>query len=106
MVLVVLLLLMAVLLFVKPFVGADMVGEENFSAFADSVELHIVADSIGGDKGGSYGKRHRVRRLKPFIFDPNTLDKEGWVAMGFRKSRHRLWSTTAKKEYTSTKRKI
>jgi len=85
-VLVVLLLLMAVLLFVKPFVGADMGRDVDFSAFADSVELyglHIVADSIGGDKGGSYGKRHRVRRLKPFIFDPNTLDKEGWVAMGF-----------------------
>ena len=84
--LVVLLLIMVVLLFVKPFAGANKAVTADFSAFVDSVqgyELHIVADSTEGNDACSDEKKYGKRKLRPFIFDPNTLEKEGWMAMGF-----------------------
>ena len=85
-VLVVLLLLLAGVLFVKPFWKSDKENVTDFSAFADSIERYeqqIVSESFAKDDVVKYEHKYRPRQLKPFTFDPNTLDKNGWVAMGF-----------------------
>ena len=56
-----------------------------FSDFADSVaqyEQNIVY-SVDEKYIKSKDKRFYEIKLKPFVFDPNTLPKEGWISMGF-----------------------
>jgi competence ComEA-like helix-hairpin-helix protein len=82
----VLLILFVLYLVFKPCLFKYATIEYNtFSDFADSVaqyEQNIVY-SVDKKYIESKDKRFYEKKLKPFIFDPNTLPKEGWISMGF-----------------------
>ena len=79
----VLLLILIVILLLKPhWQPAD---DKYLSAFADSIAVAEIGENVSHSHmpDTTPNRRYKPRRLKPFAFDPNTLAKEGWVAMGF-----------------------
>lgn len=82
----VLLILFVLYLVFKPCLFKYATIEYNtFSNFADSVALYEqnIVYSVDKKYIESKDKRFYEKKLKPFIFDPNTLPKEGWISMGF-----------------------
>jgi DNA uptake protein ComE-like DNA-binding protein len=67
------------------------VGETDYTEFKKEITIFrqqrsIYQDSVGIKKKqnrGGLSKEDAAKILKPFNFDPNTLDENGWLKMGF-----------------------
>lgn len=65
--------------------------ETDFSEFKEEIsqfreQRKLLHDSLNINRKQSKGeltKEEAVKILRPFDFDPNTLDEEGWIKMGF-----------------------
>ena len=79
----IILLILIVILFLKPLWKKS--DNNNLLEFADSIVVNDIVENVSYNhiSDTTIKKVYRPRRLKPFVFDPNKLEKEGWIAMGF-----------------------